>query len=87
MNGYSGVKRKLITGAVLALALVTSVRALSREEVRGRMVTFIEFYVAAEQANAPRMSFWERVVYGVGVARSREPITTVTRCADSFLAD
>ena len=77
------LKRKVITTTLVALALVSSVKALSREEMREPLVKFIDFYVAAQQPDAPRMSVWERVIYGLAVARTPERSATLKMaCTD-----
>jgi hypothetical protein len=66
-------RRRFITGTMLTFVLVSSVNALSHEDVRGPVVRFIDFYVAAQQADAPPMSIWERVIYGLAIARAKVP--------------
>jgi hypothetical protein len=57
-------------GIVLAFALVSSVQALSHDDMRQPVVRFIDFYLASERADAPPMSLWERVIYGLAVAKT-----------------
>jgi uncharacterized metal-binding protein len=67
---HRSLKHKLMTGVVLMLGVITSARALSHDEVRGPVVKFIDFYIAAQRANAPKMTIWERVIYGLAIART-----------------
>jgi hypothetical protein len=53
----------------LMLILVSSVHAFSKNEVREPVVRFIDFYIAAQQADQP-MGLWERIVYGVAMAKA-----------------
>ncbi len=75
MRPKYSLKRKLITGVALGFILASSVNAWSHEDVRQPVVTFIDFYIAAQKANAPKISLWERVVYGLALARARTPQT------------
>jgi hypothetical protein len=72
MKHHGGLRRKLITTALLALALVSSLNALSRDDMRQPLVKFIDFYLAAENAEAPAMSTWERIVYAFALAKAPE---------------
>lgn len=62
--------RRLGTGIVLTFAVVSTVQAVSHDEVREPVVKFIDFYVASQQADAPPMTLWERVIYGIAVAKT-----------------
>ncbi len=70
-----GVKRRTSTIAIISLALVSSGRALSHDEVRCPVVKFIDFYIASQSADAPKMSLWERIIFGLAVARAPEAKT------------
>ena len=52
----------------VALFVGSSVHALTQNEVREPVVRFIDFYIAAQKAEAP-MSLWERILYGLAMAR------------------
>jgi len=77
MKRRGNLKRKFITTTLLALALVSSVKALSREEMCEPLAKFIDFYIATQQPDAPKMSVWERVIYGLAVAKTPEKLATV----------
>jgi len=62
-----------LTAPVLALFLLSGVQTLGRDAVREPVVRFIDFYLAAQKADAP-MNLWERIVYGVALARTPSPI-------------
>ena len=62
-----------LTAPVLALFLLSGVQTQGRNAVCEPVVRFIDFYLAAQRADAP-MSLWERVVYGVALARTPSPI-------------
>ena len=64
----SNRKRRLATAFALALLVVSSVHALTKNEVREPVVRFIDFYIAAQKADAP-MSLWERIMYSLAMAR------------------
>jgi hypothetical protein len=70
MGRRTGWRRRLGTDIVLASALVSSLQALSHNDTRQPVVRFIDFYLASEQADAPPMSLWERVIYGLAVAKT-----------------
>jgi hypothetical protein len=74
---HSRLKQRIVTCTVLALALVSSVDALSCDDMREPVVRFIDFYIAAQRAEAPRMSLWERVIYGLAIAKASEKPTTI----------
>jgi hypothetical protein len=40
------------------------------------VVRFIDFYIAAEKAEAPKISAWERIVYGLAIAFAPEKPAT-----------
>lgn len=81
MRKRSSLKLKIAAGTACALALVSGARAFSCNEVREPMVKFIDFYIASEQADAPPMSTWERVLYGLAIAKSDTPVRTVVPTA------
>lgn len=70
MRTRSSLIRKIATGSVLALALVSSVHGLSHKDVPEPVVKFIDFYIATQEADAPPMSLWEKVIYGLAIAQS-----------------
>lgn len=57
----------------MAFAFVSSLHALSHGQVREPVVKFIDFYIATQDADAPPMSFLERVAYGLVLSRDRSP--------------
>lgn len=75
-------RRKLITTVALALLLVSSVKALSHEGTCGRLVKFIDFYIASQQAEAPSMSLWERVIYSIALAKTPEKAPIAFACPE-----
>ncbi len=73
MVGSAGrTKRKLLVAVLLPLFLITGAKGICLEQTRKPVARFIDFYIAAEQADAPRMSLWERVIYGIAVAKTPE---------------
>jgi hypothetical protein len=62
-------KNGWLTAVMLAVFVVSGVRAFGSAAVRAPMVRFIDFYIAAQKADTP-MSVWERVVYGVALAHT-----------------
>ena len=73
MRKRSSLIGKLATRLVLALGLVSSVNALSHDDVREPVVKFIDFYIASQKADAPDLSLWERVIYGLAIAKAPDP--------------
>jgi hypothetical protein len=61
--------RKVLAGAAIVLFVLPGVQVLGKDCVREPVFRFINFYLDAQKADA-RMSLWERVVYGVALARS-----------------
>lgn len=80
MRKWSSLKRKIATGSVLALALVSSVNALSHDDVPEPVVKFIDFYIATQDADAPPMSLWEKVIYGLAIAQAPERSASSSTC-------
>jgi hypothetical protein len=81
MRKWSSLKQNLATASVLALALVSSVNAISRDDVCEPVVKFIDFYIATQDAEAPPMSLWEKVVYGLAIAQAPDrPRETASTC-------
>jgi hypothetical protein len=66
---------------VLVLMLISGVMALSCPEARQPVVRFIDFYIAAQKADAPKLTFWERVVYGVAQAKPDKRIKPLNETA------
>jgi hypothetical protein len=80
MSKWSSLKRKLATSSVLALILVSSVDAISHDDVPEPVVKFIDFYIAAQDADAPPLSLWEKVIYGLAIAQAPEKPRTTHTC-------
>ena len=71
-----------LTAPVLALFIVSGVQTLGRDAVREPVVRFIDFYLAAQKADAP-LNMWERIAYGVALAHTPSPLrpsVQITRC-------
>ena len=64
---------------VLVLLLISGVKALSCPEARQPVVRFIDFYIAAQNSGAPKLSFWGRVVYGLAMAKPDKRIKPTER--------
>lgn len=80
MRRHGGLKQKLITGIVLSFALLSTVQALAHDETRGPVVKFIDFYIASQKADVPRMSLWERVIYGLAIAKTPDRVNPQASC-------
>jgi hypothetical protein len=63
-----------LTIPVLAVFIVSGVQALGKDTVREPVVRFIDFYLAAQKADAP-ITLWERIAYGVALARTPSSAT------------
>ncbi len=62
-------KNGWLTAVVLAVFVFSGVRAFGSAAVREPVFRFIDFYVAAQNADAP-LSVWERIAYGVALAHT-----------------
>lgn len=67
-------------GSVLAFALVSSVHGISHDDVPEPVVKFIDFYIATQDAEAPPLSLWEKVIYGLAIAQAPDKPAPSSTC-------
>ena len=72
----SSLTKKITAGSALVLLLVSSVNALCHNEVREPVVKFIDFYIASQEP-VPELTVWERIAYGLAIAKAPEKSTPV----------
>ena len=61
------MKRWITRSVVLGFLLLGSLQGVCRESVKRPVVRFLDFYVAAEEAQRPP-SIFERIAYGLALA-------------------
>lgn len=64
--------RRWFTLLAIGGSLLIGTQGICRETVRRPVVRFIDFYVAAEEAQKPP-SFLERIAYGLAIAIGEKP--------------
>ncbi len=70
----------MITGVILIFASLTCARALTHGQIRRPVVRFIDFYIAAQKADVPKMKLWERIIYGLAIARTPDQASNPGLC-------